>query len=332
MKKRFLLSSIMVTLLCVGIAFLFMNLTNHLYDALIGLTMSVLLAAIIVFAGCWFYGRPVGELQDYMRRAGEGEFVHLPMVEPTPDEVPTLDDITQMRFFYNQMVWAVEDLVGQVKIEGKKLAQNELRLLEAQINPHFLYNTLDAVTALALLGDNENCLKMTQALGNFYRNSLNSGREFITVEDEINCIDNYIKILNIRYDNKITMDYDIEENIKKEKILKLILQPIVENAAHHGIRNKEEDGTIAIKGYLDEDEIIFIVTDDGIGMNEDKVEDILAGRANRSQSGFGLYSSIQRISLYYGIENPITITSEIGNGTEISIRTKVWKGGSPGEA
>jgi len=226
---------------------------------------------------------------------------------------------------FNQMIGSIQDLIEKVKKEEKIITKNELEIIQAQINPHFLYNTLDAVSALALIGDNENCLKVTQALGNFYRNSLNSGLDLVKIEDEIECIKSYITILNIRYDNKIIMVYDIEEEIKEYKVLKLILQPIVENAAHHGIRNKKGQGTISIKGYLDEDEIIFIVTDDGLGMTEEKVKEILEGKTKQGKSGFGLYSSIQRISLYYDIKKPITITSEIGNVTEITIRVKVIK-------
>ena len=118
--------------------------------------------------------------------------------------------------------------------------RDRLDIIQAQINPHFLYNTLDAVSALALMEENEKCFQMTQALGNFYRNSLNSGLDYITVEDEISSIESYITILNMRYDNQIKVNYEIEESVKKEKVLKLLLQPLVENAVHHGLNGEEE--------------------------------------------------------------------------------------------
>ena len=204
------------------------------------------------------------------------------------------------------------------------LARSEFKMLQNQINPHFLYNTLDAVSALALMKENEKCFEITQALGNFYRNSLNSGLDYITMEDEIDSIKSYITILNMRYENQIKMDYQIEESVKKEKILKLLLQPLVENAVHHGLNGAE--GTVSIKAFSQDDEIIFIVSDDGVGMSEDRVEAILHGKNITGKSGFGLHSLIQRIRLLYEIENPIIIQSEIGNGTEIIVTVKKMKG------
>lgn len=261
--------------------------------------------------------RPLSRIQDYMGFVGQERFVRIPVTENGNNE------INDLKKGFNAMVHAIEQLIDKVKMEEKTIAKNELDLIQAQINPHFLYNTLDAVSALALLGDNDNCFKMTQALGMFYRNSLNSGRELVSVEDEIDCIKSYVTILNVRYNNGIHLECEIEERMKKKKILKLIMQPIIENAVHHGIRNRDGEGTITIKGYEDEDEMIFIVTDDGVGMTEEQIADILNGRGKGSKSGFGLYSSIQRISLFYGINIPITITSEIESGTEITIRTKV---------
>lgn len=109
-------------------------------------------------------------------------------------------------------------------------------------------------------------------------------------------------------------------------MLKLILQPVVENAVYHGIKEREGEGNIHLKGYLDEDEMIFIISDDGMGMNEERIKEVLEGKTRTNKSGFGLYSLIQRISLYYNIESPVTVTSEIGSGTEITIRLKVIKG------
>lgn len=264
--------------------------------------------------------KPLSSVQEYMEMVEREQFVEIPIEEDKTDE------INDLKKGFNAMVRAIQELIEKIKIEEKTIAKNELDIIQAQINPHFLYNTLDAVSALALMEDSKNCFKMTQALGSFYKNSLNAGQELITVWDEIECIKSYITILNVRYNNKIHLECDIEEGIRPLRILKLILQPIVENSVHHGIRNKKGDGSIVIKGYRDEEEIIFIITDDGLGMTEEKVAEILEGRSQKSKSGFGLYSSIQRISLFYGIQKPITITSEIGNGTEITVCIKVMEG------
>lgn len=143
----------------------------------------------------------------------------------------------------------------RVKDEERIIAKGKLDIIYAQINPHFLYNTLDAISVLTLMEENEKCFQMIQVLGNFYKNSLNSGLDYISVEDEI----------------------------------------------------------------------IFIVSDDGVGMSDEKIEDILAGRTVTGKSGFGLYSLIQRIRLTYGIENPIIIQSEVGVGTEIIVTIKKIK-------
>ena len=282
---------------------------------IISLNLLFIFACSVVLTNLIF--RPLNKIQKHMKIVQGGKLIQMQVNEKQSDE------INDLKIVFNQMVTAIDNLISEVIKEEQIIAKNELEIIQAQINPHFLYNTLDAVSALALIEDNVNCLKMTQALGNFYRNSLNSGLDLITIQDEMECIESYITILNMRYDNKINMNYDVEEGIKELKILKLILQPIVENAAHHGIRNKIGSGTISIKGYRDEDEIIFIVTDDGLGMSEDRIHEIIEGKIQKEKSGFGLYSSTQRISLYYGIEKPITITSEIGNGTEITIRVKV---------
>ncbi len=298
-----------------------MNLSDYYKSSIlliIGLNFIFVFVCSLVLAKLIF--QPLSKVQKQMEMVERGEFIEMPV------NLEHSDEITQLKKVFNQMVRAIIDLIEQVKKEEKIIAQGELQLLQAQINPHFLYNTLDAVSALALIGDHENCLKMTQALGNFYRNSLNSGKDFITVEDEQSCIDSYMTVLNIRYDNKVTLLWDIEERIKKESILKLILQPIVENAVHHGIRYKEGLGTITVKGYLEEANIIFIITDDGVGMTEERIEEIYGGKTKTGKAGFGLYSSIQRIALFYDLAKPLTIHSEVGIGTEVILRVKRIKG------
>lgn len=293
------------------------NLSDYYKSSIlliIGLNFVFVFVCSLVLTKLIFH--PLYKVQKHMEMVEHGEFTEMPV------NLEHTDEITQLKKVFNQMVRSIIDLIKQVKKEEKIIAQGELQLLQAQINPHFLYNTLDAVSALALIEDHENCLKMTQALGNFYRNGLNSGKDLVTVEDEQSCIESYMTILNIRYDNKVTLLWDLEDRIKKELILKLILQPIVENAVHHGIRHKVELGTITIKGYLEEEDIIFIITDDGVGMSEERIQDIFEGKTKTGKSGFGLYSSIQRIALFYDVKNPMTIHSEVDIGTEVVVRVK----------
>lgn len=285
--------------------FFFMILT---FNLLFVFVCSIVLTKLIF--------QPLNKVQKHMKLVERGYLEKMPLKEEHADEISLLKKV------FNQMIDSIDELIKRVKQEEKIISKHELNLLQAQINPHFLYNTLDAISALALIEDNENCLKMTQALGNFYRNSLNSGLEMIKIKDEIECIESYITILNMRYDNKIILLCDIEEEIRDLYVLKLILQPIVENAVYHGLRHKKGMGTIRIKGYRDEEEIIFIISDDGLGMSEDRVMEIMGGNIKKEKSGFGLYNAGQRVSLYYDIANPITIRSELLTGTEITIRVK----------
>lgn len=262
-----------------------------------------------------FIFHPLQKVETHMMLVEKGQFVEM-------EVNPQKNEINNLKRVFNHMTTSIKNLILKVKEEEQIIAKTELNLLQAQINPHFLYNTLDAVSALALMEDYDNCFKMTQALGSFYRNSLNSGLDFIKVKDEINCIQSYMTILNIRYDNEIKLEIDVEEEVKDCEILKLLLQPLVENAVHHGIKPKDGKGTVSIRVFSDEDEIIFIISDDGVGMSEEKIAEVMEGRSVTGKSGFGLYNLMQRITLYHGIKQPVLIHSEPGNGTEVAVRVK----------
>ncbi|WP_313072525.1 sensor histidine kinase [Lacrimispora sp.] len=262
-----------------------------------------------------FIFHPLQKVETHMMLVEKGQFVEM-------EVNPQKNEINNLKRVFNHMTTSIKNLILKVKEEEQIIAKTELNLLQAQINPHFLYNTLDAVSALALMEDYDNCFKMTQALGSFYRNSLNSGLDFIKVKDEINCIQSYMTILNIRYDNEIKLEIDVEEEVMDCEILKLLLQPLVENAVHHGIKPKDGKGTVSIRVFSDEDEIIFIISDDGVGMSEEKIAEVMEGRSVTGKSGFGLYNLMQRITLYHGIKQPVLIHSEPGNGTEVAVRVK----------
>lgn len=281
----------------------------------------MLINSIFVSLGAFYITRlvtrPLAKMQYYMKIAEHGNLVPIP-VDPYRE-----DEISQLKKVFNRMVTEIQKLIHEVKEEQKIIRKNELSLIRAQINPHFLYNTLDAISALSLMGDSGNTFKIAQALGNFYQISLSSGREIITVAEEIECIKHYATILDIRYKGKFEVKYDVDEEILSLKILKLILQPIVENAIHHGLRNKHGNGTVIIRGYREEDILVFIIKDDGIGMSENKIQSVLNNNPERSKNGFGLYSSIQRISIFYNYDNPLSIKSEVGIGTEVTIKIPV---------
>jgi two-component system sensor histidine kinase YesM len=263
--------------------------------------------------------KPLIKMQHYMGKAQQGDFTTMPI------DIDREDEIVQLKRGFNTMIIEIEELINKVKKEQKIIRKNELSLIRAQVNPHFLYNTLDAISALSLLKDNESAFKITQSLGEFYRISLSSGKEIIRLEEEINCIKNYLIILDIRYKGKFSVSYEIDEEIYDMEILKLILQPFVENAIHHGLRNKHGQGTIEIKAHKKQGMLFFIVKDDGIGMTSDKIKEILSRKSQANKNGFGIYSSVQRISIFYNIENPLSITSVINEGTEVTIKIPITK-------
>ncbi|MBC8062011.1 MAG: histidine kinase [Clostridiaceae bacterium] len=284
----------------------------------------IIINCIFIFIGAIYVSKlvtnPLAKMQIYMKKAEKGDF------QTMPEDKIREDEISELKKGFNKMVMEIENLIQTVKKEQKTIRKNELNLIRAQINPHFLYNTLDAISALSMLKDNENTLKITKALGNFYHISLSNGKEVVSIAEEINCIKNYITILDIRYNGKFNVIYEIQEEIYKFNILKLILQPIVENSIHHGIRNKRGKGTIIIKGYRLEDTIIFKIIDDGIGMDIEMVNSIVYGCGTIRKNGFGINSSIQRIAIFYNVENPIEITSQLEVGTEVVIKVPVMKG------
>ena len=288
------------------------------YSTIIAIIMAINIIFVFLCSTLLTYliFKPLRKIEEHMQIVENGEFITMPVDDNE-------NEITNLRKVFNHMILSVKELMHRVKEEERIIAKEKLDIIYAQINPHFLYNTLDAISALTLMEENEKCFQMIQALGNFYRNSLNSGLDYISVEDEINSIKSYITILNTRYENQIAVSYDVEESIKKEKVLKLLLQPLVENAVHHGLNG--EEGNIEIKVFEQEDEIIFIVSDDGVGMSDEKIKDILEGKTVTGKSGFGLYSLIQRIKLIYEIEDPMIIQSEVGVGTEIIVTVKKIK-------
>ena len=201
----------------------------------------------------------------------------------------------------------------------------ELRLLQEQINPHFLYNTLDSIVWLAEGGNKQQVVEMTADLSVFFRTVLSGGNDYITVKEEESHIRSYLKIQKIRYENILDYVIRIDPEIEEQVILKMTLQPIVENALYHGIKNKRGGGRITIRGYGEGERIVFEVEDNGIGMDAEDLEELkkkLRGEESRLDSrngGFGLNNVAQRIQMYYGDRSEIMITSRKEEGTCVRI-------------
>ena len=201
----------------------------------------------------------------------------------------------------------------------------EVRLLQAQINPHFLYNTLDTIVWLAEAGKKEEVVSMVTYLSDFFRTTLSGGRDIITVADDKRHIESYLKIQKFRYQDVLDYEIRIQEEILDIQVPKLMLQPLVENALGHGIRNKRGKGKIEIIGERVGEDIIFKVIDDGRGMSRDELFRLLQSMEDNKNTasengGFGIVNVNQRIRNYYGERYGVTFESVLGEGTTATVR------------
>jgi two-component system, sensor histidine kinase YesM len=233
------------------------------------------------------------------------------------------DEIGELTDSFNHMVKRIKLLVEEQYQNGKEIKNLELKALQAQINPHFLYNTLEMINWKAIDNHVPEIAVISQTLAKFYKLSLNKGKDIVSVEDEINHARIYTQIQNLRFENKIKLDIQIDSDVYDFEILKLILQPIIENAIIHGIlenRTKEE-GSILIRGFLDHHDLVLTVKDDGVGMSPEKAADILENRTTKHEArGYGIRNINHRIKLCYGQEYGLTFHSSPGNGTLVEIR------------
>ena len=238
-------------------------------------------------------------------------------------------EIDELSYNFNDKIIRIKELIENIKIEQKNKKNTELWLLQTQINPHFLYNTLDTVVWMAEAGDSKKVVDMITALSSFLRIGLNKGKKFIQIREEIRHIESYLKIQKFRYDDILEYSIEIENSLYDMRILKLLLQPLVENALYHGIKYKREGGSIRIRGYEKDNNIILEVIDNGVGMDENKLNKIKAVIENtslensdiiRTNGGsFGLYNVAERIRLYYGNEYGLDIGSRENVGTTVTI-------------
>ncbi len=227
-------------------------------------------------------------------------------------------EVKELSFAFNQMVYKIKRLMEQVVEEQKLLRKSEMKALQAQINPHFLYNTLDSIMWMAESGDQQNVVKMISALARFFRLSLSGGREAIGVEDELKHVETYLIIQKMRYNDQFDYEITFDEAALQCKTLKIVLQPIVENAIIHGVGNLPYKGMIHIHAGIRDDRLVFEVKDNGFGMSPEKMERILEEKPS-TKSGIGVYNVNQRIQLMYGQEYGLHFESRPDEGTTVRI-------------
>ncbi len=228
---------------------------------------------------------------------------------------------------FGHMVGRIQDLMEKVRREEITLRKTELKALQAQINPHFLYNTLDAIGWMCEEERSKDAVEMVNALARLFRISISKGHELIPIGKEVEHARSYLMIQNFRYKNQFTYSFDIEEECLPYLCNKITLQPIIENAIYHGINRMVDEGEIRIRIYGEGDDIVFSVSDNGVGMSKEQCGSILKSEPG-DQTGIGIKNVNDRIKIYFGEEYGITIESEPDEGTCVSIRMpKVEEGG-----
>jgi len=232
-----------------------------------------------------------------------------------------VDEITELGMSFNIMIGRIRELLDAKVREQEELKKAELRALQAQINPHFLYNTLDTIIWMAEAQQTAQVVEIVTALSSFFRISLSKGRDWITIGEELERTQSYLTIQRMRYRDILDFRIEADERVLDCTILKLILQPLVENALYHGIKNRRTGGTIVVRArQRTEDEVLLEVEDNGIGLTPDRLARLQAELNDDSgemklDSGFGLGNVNKRIRLYYGRQYGLSLKSEYSTGT-----------------
>ncbi|ADL68516.1 integral membrane sensor signal transduction histidine kinase [Thermoanaerobacterium thermosaccharolyticum DSM 571] len=282
------------------------------------LLLVIIINIILLILGLLFISlfitQPIIKLVNSMKGIKDGKFEKVNIITGN-DEIGMLKDV------YNKMIDEIKKLIGDIINEQKLKRKLELDVMQSQIKPHFLFNSFDAISALILMGDTKNASKIVKALGKFYRSFLINGNEEITIKEELDIINNYLTIQKIRFGDKFSVVMNIDERVLNYKIPKLILQPLVENALNHGVRNKEGQGIISIKALYGDNQIILMTEDNGKGMSEEKIKEIESGMSK----GVGLKSTIERLKIYYNSADVVKIYSKIDEGTKIEITIPIKK-------
>lgn len=258
--------------------------------------------------------KPILKLTSIMKEIKSGN-LELRADFKTKDEIGILAD------GFNSLMDKINNLVNQIYYEQKEKRESEFKLLQSQIKPHFLYNTIETIISFIKLNLSDNAMKTAKYLANFYRISLSKGKDIISIEDEMHLIDSYLSIQKLRYVETLDYKLDFNEEILKYQIPKLTLQPLVENAIYHGLRQKEEKGMIEVKGYLKDGIINIEVIDDGVGMTDELIERVLhRPQKNKKNMDFGIYNVNSRLKLLYGEKFGLTIESRVGEYTKVIVR------------
>lgn len=296
----------------------------------------------LIVAGCLLLGvlvisnrlsqdltKPIRQLRDCMSTVEEGNF-------GVSVDIAVENEIGSLSKSFNVMTDRIQALIEQNYYEQEQKRKSELRALQAQINPHFLYNTLDSIIWMAEDGQNEDVVVMTSALARLLRQSISNEQEQVTVAQEIDYVTSYLTIQKMRYKDKLEYEIEVSPEIRDVKIVKFTLQPLVENAIYHGIKYKASKGTIWIRGFAKKDKALIQVKDDGAGIDEEKMRKILqeadlAEPSLQKSGGVGILNVQKRLRLYYGKEYGISYSGKVGEQTTAIVSIPLLRGVEDGK-
>lgn len=276
------------------------------------LTLMVILFSVYLPGS---FTKPIKDLVDVTDQISKGD-LNARSSNDSGDEVGTLAKSM------NQMISKINELLSQITKEQIRIKETELELLQSQINPHFLYNTLDTIIWLAEGGDERRVVEMVKSLSAFFRTSLSRGRDMITIREEMVHARSYLEIQQFRYQDILEYEIDVSSDIYEYTIPKITIQPLIENALYHGIKNKRGGGKITVSSGRDGEDIIISVTDNGIGMTFERLEEVtsgLEGERPADSAIYGLYNVNERIKLKFGEKYGITLHSVYGEGSTCNI-------------
>lgn len=302
-----------------------LNKVNYIKHSTVFFILMMIVSAVFLtyFVGKYI-SKPFKKMAEHMRTINNKSLDFY-------DETSGPEEMKILHTGFKELLFRIQTLMDQIRLEQEEKRQLEFAVMHAQINPHFLYNTLYSIKGLCDMGLNKDASQMISALSSFFRIGISKGKEIISIKEEIEHIEHYLFIQEMRYGDDFSYEVNIDQEILSYNIIKLSLQPLIENAIYHGVKQKRGQGKITIRGYQTEETIHLGIIDNGNGIEKEKLVEILREMKASFQDeknfiGIGLKSVNERIKIHFGKEYGLTISSEPGHGTEVSIIIPKTKG------
>ena len=281
------------------------------------LLSSLVLTVVLAFLLATYLSGPIRLLNARLHRIAENDFSYDPVIEQADGE------LGQIGRTVNEMTMSIENLLRTQQQDYEQRRRIEIQLLQSQVNPHFLYNTLDSIRWMSVIQKSPGIEKMTRSLSNLLKNIAKGTQDKITVQEELALLHDYVEIQSVRYMEAFSFDDRVPQELYCYRVIKLTLQPLVENAIFHGIEPTGEGGTITVSGHEEGSDLLLYVTDDGAGIPADTLAGLLTAerpRSHASLNGIGVYNVHRRLQMLYGPDYGLTIESEPGCGTCVTVR------------